>query len=281
MTMIIVKLSGGMGNQMFQYALGRSLALKYNTKLKIDLSFLNRKDMGPGFIYREYDLDLFNVKSDFTINPFRRVIKVNEPHFHYSQELINDLDVKLKDGKNIQLNGYWQTPQYFTDVENVLRLDFQFKDKVEYAQDNLISEMYTLIKNTNAVMINVRRADYLNTNFHGVMGNDFIMNGVEYLKSRVENPHFFIFSDDIEWCKENIKLDNMTIVDHNYKGHKFGYYLQLMSICKHFIIPNSTFAWWAAWLNNSPEKIVIAPKHWFTDSNINTNDIMPSDWIRL
>jgi hypothetical protein len=279
--MVIVNLSGGMGNQMFQYALGRCLSLKYNTKLKTDLSFLKRRDMGPGFIYRDYDLDLFNVISDFKINPFRKIIKVNEPHFHYSQELINDLDEKLKDGKNILLNGYWQTPKYFTDVENIIRLDFQFKEKVENAQDNLIREMYNSIKNTNSVMINVRRADYLNTDFHGVMGNDFIMNGVESIKSKVDNPHFFIFSDDIEWCKENIKLDNMTIVDHHYKGHKFGYYLQLMSTCKHFIIPNSTFAWWAAWLNNSSEKIVIAPKQWFTDKNINTNDIIPSDWMRI
>lgn len=279
--MIIVTLMGGMGNQMFQYALGRSLSLKYNTELKIDLSFLKRRDMGPGFVYRDYDLDLFKVAEDFDINPTSNVMRADEPHFHYSQDMMNAISQILPSMTNLQLNGYWQTPKYFNDFERIIRLDFQFKDKVEDSDNKSIREMYNLIKNTNSVMINVRRADYLNSNFHGVMGNDFIMNGVEIIKSKVENPHFFIFSDDIEWCKENIKLDNMTLVDHNYKGHKFGYYLQLMSTCKHFIIPNSTFAWWGAWLNNNPDKIVIAPKQWFTDNNINTNDIIPSDWIRI
>ena len=278
--MIIVTLMGGMGNQMFQYALGRSLSIKYNTELKIDLSFLNRRDMGSGFVYRDYDLDLFRVSEDFNVNPTGNVMRADEPYFHYSEDMINAIS-QILPMTNLQLNGYWQTPKYFNDIENIIRLDFQFKDKVENSEDSSIREMYNLIKNTNSVMINVRRADYLNSNFHGVMGNDFIMNGVDIIKSKVESPHFFIFSDDIEWCKENIKLDNMTLVDHNYKGHKFGYYLQLMSTCKHFIIPNSTFAWWAAWLNNSLDKIVIAPKQWFTDNNINTNDIIPSDWIRI
>lgn len=278
--MIIVTLMGGMGNQMFQYALGRSLSIKYNTELKIDLSFLNRRDMGSGFVYRDYDLDLFRVVEDFNVNPNGNVMRADEPYFHYSEDMMSAIS-QILPMTNLQLNGYWQTPKYFKDIENIIRLDFQFKDKVENSEDSSIREMYNLIKNTNSVMINVRRADYLNSNFHGVMGNDFIMNGVDIIKSKVENTHFFIFSDDIEWCKENIKLDNMTLVDHNYKGHKFGYYLQLMTTCRHFIIPNSTFAWWAAWLNNSPEKIVIAPKQWFTDSNINTNDIIPSDWIRI
>jgi hypothetical protein len=278
--MIIVTLCGGMGNQMFQYALGRNLSIKYNTELKIDLSFLKRRDMGSGFVYRDYDLDLFKVFEDFNINTNGNIMRVDEPYFHYSEDMMNAIS-KISPSTNIQLNGYWQTPKYFNDIENIIRLDFQFKDKVENSEDSSIRKMYNLIKNTNSVMINVRRSDYLNSNFHGVMGNDFIMNGVDIIKSKVDNPHFFIFSDDIEWCRDNLKIDNMTLVDHTYKGHKFGYYLQLMSTCKHFIIPNSTFAWWAAWLNNSPDKIVIAPKQWFTDSNINTNDIIPSNWIRI
>lgn len=275
--MIIVTLMGGMGNQMFQYAFAKSLSLKYNTQVKIDLSFLKRKDMGPNFIYRDYDLDIFNVTEDFEINPVGETYKANEPHFHYSSDLLNTLDNPLKNGKNIILNGYWQTPLYFDDS---LRKDFEFKDKVENTT-GIIKEMYNLIKSTNSVMINVRRTDYLNTNFHGVMGNDYIMNGVKVIESKINNPHYFIFSDDIEWCKENIKLNNMTFVDHNYKGNRFAYYLQLMSSCNHFIIPNSTFAWWAAWLNNSDDKIVISPENWFTDKNINTNDLIPKKWIKI
>ena len=271
---------GGMGNQMFQYALGRSLSIKYNTDLKIDLSFLKRKDFGSGFIYRDYDLDIFNVHEDFEVNPIGNTLGVSEPYFHFSQELIDAID-KSSVGNNFILNGYWQSPKYFNDIESIIRKDFEFKSKVKDSDDVEIKDMYDKIHGCNSVMINVRRTDYLNSNFHGIMGNDYIMNGVELIKSKITDTHFFIFSDDIEWCKDNIKLDNSTFVDHRYKGDKFSYYLQLMTTCKHFIIPNSTFAWWAVWLNNDEGKIVISPEKWFTDPNINTRDIIPSDWIRI
>jgi hypothetical protein len=130
-------------------------------------------------------------------------------------------------------------------------------------------------------MINVRRADYLNTDFHGVYGIDYIKSAVKIIESKIENPKYFIFSDDIEWCVENVNLPNMTIVNHFYKGSKFSHYLQLMMNCKHFIIPNSSFAWWSAWLSKSSDKIVIAPKRWFNRDDINTNDLIPENWIRI
>ena len=141
--------------------------------------------------------------------------------------------------------------------------------------------MYNKINSSNSVLINVRRTDFLNGDFHGVMGMDYINNAVSFIESKVDNPHYFIFSDDIEWCRDNIKLDNMAIVDHSYKGDRFGYYLQLMKSCKNFIIPNSTFAWWAAWLNENENKIVIAPKKWLNNESVNTKDLIPSNWIRI
>jgi len=276
--MIIVKLMGGMGNQMFQYAFGRALSLKYNTPLKIDLSFLKNRNMGPGFIYRDYDLDLFNVYEDFNVN-YNGVAVASEPFFHYSNELVNAI-AQVKD-RNILIDGYWQSPKYFLGLDSQIRKDFEFKNKVDDSKDDNILNMVNLITNSNSVMINVRRTDYLNTNHHGVMGLEYINNSVNIIKSKVENPKFFIFSDDIDWCKSNIVLDNMVIVDHSYKGDRFSYYLQLMMMCKNFIIPNSTFAWWAAWLNQYEDKIVIAPKKWLASDKINTNDIIPSDWIRI
>lgn len=272
--MIIVTLMGGMGNQMFQYAFARALSLRNEVPFKIDLSFLKRRDMGPNFVYRNYDLDLFNVVEDFNIigRDVDNLLKMGEPHFHYSTTLPYMFDFKKH---NVHINGYWQSPRYFYDFDKQIREDFKFKNPIKD------SEILTSIRNTNSVMINVRRADYLTTNYHGVMDMTYINSAVDLIKSKVDNPHFFIFSDDIEWCKENIKLDNMTIVDHSYKGDRFGDYLQLMISCNHFIIPNSTFAWWAAWLNENPEKIVIAPKKWFTDSKINTDDLIPQNWIRI
>jgi hypothetical protein len=120
----------------------------------------------------------------------------------------------------------------------------------------------------------------IHTDFHGVMGNDYIMRAVDIIESKIENPTYFIFSDDVEWCKENIHLKNMKIVDHSYAGEKFNYYLQLMISCKHFIIPNSSFAWWSAWLNTNSDKIVIAPKNWF-NVDIDTSDLIPDNWIRI
>jgi hypothetical protein len=151
---------------------------------------------------------------------------------------------------------------------------------VESSNPHTLS-LLTNIRESNSVMINVRRADYLNTDFHGVFGMDYINSAVKIVESKVENPKYFIFSDDIEWCIENIDLPNMTIVNHSYKGPKFSHYLQLMMNCKHFIIPNSSFAWWSACLNQNTDKIVIAPKRWFNRDDINTIDLIPDNWLRI
>lgn len=279
--MIVVTLMGGMGNQMFQYAFGRSLSIKYNMPLKIDLSFLKRRDMGPNFTYRNYDLDLFNIEEDFNIEIDKKsIVKINEPHYHYSSQLIESIDNFNKNNTIFLINGYWQSPLYFNEYGTQIREDFTFKNKIEDS-DDYIKSMLDEIKSTNSVLLNVRRTDYLNNNYHGVMGNEYLNKGVELIESKIENPHYFIFSDDIDWCKENINYNNMTIVDHTYKGDRFDYYLQLMKNCKHFIIPNSSFAWWAAWLSSNSDKIVITPSQWFTDKKINTSDLIPKNWIKI
>jgi hypothetical protein len=179
------------------------------------------------------------------------------------------------------IDGYWQSIKYFAEFESVIKSDFTFKSLVDDSSDDKIQSMLNDIRMTNSVMLNIRRTDFLNTDFHGVMGLEYINKSTELLESKIDNPKYFIFSDDIEWCKENINLNNMVIVDHSYKGDRFSYYLQLMKECKNFIIPNSSFAWWSAWLSDSPNKIVIAPKKWLTDESIDTSDLIPSDWIRI
>lgn len=279
--MIIVTLMGGMGNQMFQYSLAKSLSIKNNIPFKIDLSFLKNRNMGSDFVYRDYDLDIFNISPDFDINKsdVEGLINLKEPTYHYCEEIMDF--VQQHSNENIRIEGYWQTPKYFRGIEDEIRKDFLFIEPIEKNKDTNIISMLDDILSSNSIMINVRRTDYLNTNFHGVMGNDYITNACKLIESKVDNPKYFIFSDDIDWCIDNIKLDNMVIVDHTYKGNKFGTYLQLMKSCKNFIIPNSSFAWWAAWLNEDYNKIVIAPKMWFTDSNIDTSDLIPSNWIRI
>ena len=278
--MIAIKLMGGLGNQMFQYAIGRRISLEQNVPLKLDLSFLSRRDMGQNFIYRDYDLGIFILNSDLDpITP--KVLTINQPYYHHAPEIIAVANNMLQAGKHILLEGYWQTPKYFESCEKQLRDDFNFRNKVQETDKSHILDLLGVIETTDSVMVNIRRADYLNTNFHGVMGMEYVKQASRLISERVKNPKYFVFSDDIEWCLANIHLPNVTFVNHTYAGKKFEYYMQLMKACKHFIIPNSTFAWWTAWLNTSPEKIVIAPKKWFNDPNINTIDLVPSDWIRI
>ena len=276
--MIITRLAGGLGNQMFQYAFARALSIKYKTNLKIDLSFLKNRNMGPNFTYRNYELDIFNVVEDFN-STFENCIRFDEPHLNYSKEIVDNINRQID--KDIMIDGYWQSVKYFEESKSVIKSDFTFKSLVDDSSVDKIKLMLDDIRSTNSVMLNIRRTDFLNNDFHGVMGLDYINKSTELLESKIDNPKYFIFSDDIEWCEENIKLNNMVIVDHSYKGDRFSYYLQLMKECKNFIIPNSSFAWWSAWLSDSPNKIVIAPKKWFTNESINTSDLIPSDWIRI
>ena len=271
---------GGLGNQMFQYAVARNLSLRHGVELRLDLSFLQNRNLGPGFIYRDYDLGLFNINTRFDIDFSKINTKSNQPNFHYSQNYMDNLSDLLLSGKSILIEGYWQSPLFFKENDSQIKKDFEFLNKVENDNGDIL-EMYNHIRTSNSVMMNVRRTDYLNNNFHGVLGMDYLNRSKKLLEERVGKTHLFVFSDDIEWCKENIKFENMTLVDHKFKGDKFGTYLQLMISCKHFIIANSTFAWWAAYLNQGSNKVVIAPKRWFTDNNINTNDLIPSNWIRI
>jgi len=273
---IISRLLGGLGNQMFQYAIGRYLSLKYNVELKLDTELLLWRSTDPNYVpggvYRNYDLDIFkNINAE--VGNFKGGMKIIEPHFHFYPNILDILD----NNKDVYLEGYWQTYKYFESISDIIKKDFTFKNKLSGSSENLMKE----IQNTNSVLINVRRTDYLNKNFHGIMGNEYIMKGVDIIKSKIDDPHYFIFSDDIKWCEENIKLDNMTIVDHSHKGDRFDFYFQLMIECKHFIIPNSSFGWWAAWLNKDNEKIVIAPIKWFNNDYMNTNDLIPQNWIRI
>jgi hypothetical protein len=284
--MIVVRLIGGIGNQMFQYAFARMLSIKYGMDIKIDLSLLKRRDMGSNFVYRDYDMNIFNIVESFNFDLNKKYIVINEPHFHYSPDLVYNIDNLLFEKKSDVLLafGYWQSVKYFKDFEKEIRKEFTFKYSIEDSNNNEIKDILNRIDSSNSVMINVRRKEYLNSSHHGVISVDYINKASEIIKSKVDNIEYYVFSDDIEWCKDNIKLENVHFMDKYFledMGFKFNYYLQLMSRCKHFIISNSTFAWWSAWLNNSEDKIVIAPKRWLLDEKINTSDIIPENWIKI
>lgn len=292
--MIYMRLKGGMGNQMFQYATGLALARRAESELTLDLSNLLYRNKGKDFVYRKYDLDVFRVAPAFLtspkvltpimnlrINPLSKAVRrwvtrgipvVKEPHFHFAPQLLSDVR------PDTIYEGWFQSPRYFAEVEQEVRQAFRFSREVIPES----RELLVRIQATNAVCLNVRRTDFLKVDTLNATDLAYFLRGAAYLAERLENPHFFVFSDDVAWCRENIKLSHATeFVDHEHKGFKFGNYLQLMTNCRHFLIPNSSFAWWATWLNTNPDKMVVAPKMWFTDPEIDTSDLVPADWVRL
>lgn len=296
--MIVVKLMGGLGNQMFQYAFAKNLAIKNNTVLKVDLSFLLDRTPRENFIFREYDLGIFNlnveqIKKDELqqfLAPrrqsfFDRVLGKKKIDTQIIKEQFFYFDAtNISTKENIYIEGYWQTEKYFKEIESTIKNDFSF----QYPLSELETTLNNQIRSTNSICVNFRRTDFVNlknsADTHGVTEMDYYEHAIQLIAEKVYEPHFYIFSDDIEWCKENIKLNYpMTFVDHQYKGIKFSSYLQLMKNCKHFIIPNSTFAWWAAWLAENENKVVIAPKNWFKDEILQnqTDDIIPTGWISI
>lgn len=267
--MIITKLQGGLANQLFQFAYGKSLSLKYNTPLYIDNSFYMSHQFGS--TKRNFSLNKFP-NLDYTIMPNERNIslwnnenkKVNtriNDNFHYKE-------LKYNENSNYYLDGYWQSEKYFKEISDIL------KKELSPSEEDLI-RLKEIIPN-NSVSLHIRRTDYVTSNgFHPVQS-------IEYYKKALsligDYENIVVFSDDIPWCKENLKFDSMIFID----GYDDVEDLWLMSLCDHNIIANSSFSWWGAWLNNNPNKKVIAPKNWFgKQSNLNQSDIIPDSWIKI
>ncbi|MEN6461043.1 MAG: alpha-1,2-fucosyltransferase [Syntrophomonas sp.] len=276
--MIIVRLKGGLGNQLFQYALGRKIALIHNTVLKFDISFYEQEGI------RSYDLTHFNIIENIAtqneINRIRGKIclhkdryncpVVEEPFFPYNPRIIQVPN-------NVYLDGYWQSEKYFLDIEDILRREFT----VKYPLKGLNQSLADTIKNCNSVALHIRRGDYVTNpeNFviFGVCSWEYYKNCIEQLTAQVTSPHFFIFSDDPQWVLNNIHLPYpTTFVVHNQDKNYED--LRLMSMCRHNIIANSSFSWWGAWLNTNPNKMVFAPARWFVTTSLDTRDVIPLTW---
>ncbi|MDD4049999.1 MAG: alpha-1,2-fucosyltransferase [Candidatus ainarchaeum sp.] len=288
--MIIVRLSGGVGNQMFQYAAAKSLAIAKNTSLEIDIN--NFKHYTNNF--RVYNLNYFNITSKINNNKIIRIYsnkyvyyllrKTNkfllnfilniyfEPKHYFNQ---NFFDLS----KNTYLIGYFQSELYFKSIFKTICSEFKFK----VIFDSLLVDKVK--SKPSSVSIHVRRGDYLNSKIcseFNVCNLDYFYKGINLISKKITNPYFFIFSDDVMWCKKNLKIPfPHYFVEGDNKDTSLRD-LQLMSLCKHNIISNSTFSWWGAYLNQNENKIVIAPKIWFNHSDKSYyKDIVPDNWIKI
>lgn len=297
--MIVVKLQGGLGNQMFQYALGRALQRRNGGELALDLTLLLDRFPRSKVVFRDYDLDIFGIQPRLTLlSQLSRCLPIPLLYLRggsaltrlqdwagfqrYVRGTVEFREEVLEARGNVYLDGHWQSPKYFASSEEILRREFQVKAALSPAGERLAAQ----IASSDSICVNVRRGDYVtlqaSMDIHGFVGKEYYERGVERIAPSLKKPHIFVTSDDVDWCRENLRFNYpTTVLGHEYQGYKFGEYLTLMSRCKHFLIPNSTFAWWAAWLSPSPDKIVVCPRDWFRDSKFDSSDLIPSTWIRI
>jgi hypothetical protein len=289
-----IKLWGGIGNQLFQYGFGL-----YISKLKNeDISFFtskSKKNKLPQISHLITDLP---IASD-------EYLKENNYYFHTEfEERINRKLIQLcpilnrkvlveqkmgylqdiSDRFNI-FDGYWQSYKYLINIEKAIAKHINF-NSIKY---NKIAEIDD-IENTNSVSIHIRRGDYLsiaNRKIFHECKSDYYEKSIEYIKKNIKNPIFYVFSNEIEWAKENLfnsqeKNNNFIFIDNSKLDNSDLLDLYLMSLCKHNIIANSTFSWWGGWLNANPNKIIIAPLLWYNGKlNKYIHDLIPNNWIRF
>ncbi|NTE04803.1 alpha-1,2-fucosyltransferase [Agrobacterium tumefaciens] len=291
--MIIIKIKGGLGNQMFQYAVAS--AMNKSTTVYFDQTFLNNQKISSDvFTARKYELAIFKRLNAKNANPF--IIKALYTQKKYYALLrtfltkinlfksIDDNNIKTELEKShyfmlVYLEGYFQNPSYFENIRENLLHDFTFPQLSNLGR----AYLKNIKRISHAASIHVRRGDFLKkkiASIHGILDLSYYHDAKDYLAGQVDNPHFFIFSDDANWCKENFSfIENSTIVS-NLEPWEDMY---LMTVCQHHIIANSTFSWWGAWLSTNKKQINIAPKNWFKDPQLNLvyQNIIPKNWIKL
>jgi hypothetical protein len=274
---------GGLGNQMLQYAIGRNLTIKKNLEhLWIDLSWYHNTKNDPFF--REFELNKLNTKYKtldhknviwklrFTnhfksVNPFKYTDVIEKEYALFDPTI-------LESGNNILLQGFFPSYKYFSDIKETLQTELVPKQKMNSANLGALDK----IKSVNSVSVHFRRGDYALTGVHGILDKSYYERALIYLSKKFENIELFIFSDEPEWVAQNMYFEfPYHIMDFN-KGDSNYFDLELMKNCKHNIIANSTFSWWAAWLNPNSEKIVVAPKHWL-NVDINKMQNIPEGWM--
>jgi hypothetical protein len=290
--MIITHLLGGLGNQMFQYALGRALSIQLNQPLRLDVfDFANYRlhhgfelsrifegamevasseDMQKVLAFRAFPI-VRRLLSRQELAVFRGKNFVVEPCFQYWNGI-------SQVPQNVYLKGYWQSDKYFKEIVNTLRSDFLFKLPMSYINQMTADK----IEQCNSVSLHVRRGDYVQNGnvmpVHALCSIEYYQMAIGQIARQVRQPVFFIFSDDIAWVKEKLNIDfPCQFVDHNHGTESYND-MRLMSLCRHHIIANSSFSWWGAWLGQGSGQNVFYPKNWFNNPTYDICDLIPELW---
>jgi hypothetical protein len=254
---------------MFQYAMARAISIRLKCDFKLNTNRVTNVPLS------RYNLCLWKgVNNEITSD---------EPNKIIEQDLPYNLALVSKINKESSLLGYWQTEKYFSEIKGILQEEFKPREPLN--DFGIEMEKRILEAGDRSVFLTVRRTDYVTSTFHGVLSMDYYHKAISYISDRVKDPVIFVFSDEPEWCKENLHFPHETIIAGNYDMStpthmgREDQELWLMIQCKHAIMANSSYSWWGAWLNDTG--IVIGPKNWFLGNSKDHSDIMPSRWIKI
>lgn len=292
---IIAQLQGGLGNQLFQYAAARSLALRHQVPLLLDQSWFTQsyEDVTP----RDPLLSLLNTKGSLIsyepavarpkrirriaqrllpINPY---IYLEKTPYRYDPLLVRISPYKHQ---HLYLMGYWQSFRYFESIRSTLQSEISPIAPLDPHYQGYLEQ----IQQGNATLVHVRRGDYVHLSsaakVHGFLGLDYYQRGMDMLLARDPNLRFFVFSDDLSWAQENLPHQNrITFIKSLDRSDAVIQELELMSYCDQFLIANSSLSWWAAWLAKRGDSSVLCPKQWTTDATILWDDLLPPHWQRI
>lgn len=288
---IIVKIFGGLGNQMFQYAMGRALALRHSAPLYLDTKWYATQSKGDH--PRTFQLAFFpgvilNLKTIYSNPPtvYERIWEkiteslfvskvITEPHYHYWKEI-------EAVRPPASLKGYWQSEKYFYCYSDIIRQDFN----LPALPKGVVSDMARHISATqHSVSVHIRRGDYISNNeancHHGVLGAEYYNSALRNIFKSCGKITLFLFSDEPQWVQQNFDCCGhySILVDLGLTNAPY-YDMHLMSLCQHHVIANSSFSWWGAWLASS-KGMTFAPQRWFANEAIDTSDVCPHRWVRI
>jgi len=294
--LIISSLNGGLGNQLFQYAAGKSLALSNCTDHVLDISKY-KDEAFSNQTPRNLDILDFNISSKFAVD--QDLIKLRPSNFVLSRTLRSFKNKFLKKyyldwhpeifsaGNNLYLDGYFQCEKYFIEIFQELRNEFTLRERYLLSIAHILNEMRS---GQPSISIHVRRGDYVNNlrirHIYDICTLDYYVRATKELLRRYPNARLFLFSDDVNWVQSNMPIfknvtlisDMKTISGENLRPSQEMF---LMSQCDHHIIANSSFSWWGAYLNVSPSKLVIAPNLWNRSKLFPQKEILPEAWLRF
>jgi len=293
--MVIAQITGGLGNQLFQYAAAKALSIHHQVPLLLEVSSFYRTELPDLEVPRDFELFNFTGITEKIISPEELASLIDlkkttvlpkmimpaykkdiytEPYYHFDKNF-------FKSKKKVLLKGGWQSEKYFKSYEKEVRNNLHLKS----ALVERVIEKANALKIENSVAVHVRRGDYLRKKiiheWHGVMEKDYYAKAFETLDSKTKNLKVYYFTDDTDWVSKNLlPLQRGEIVSGNIAQTHYED-LYLMSHCRNNLIANSSFSWWGAWLNEHTNKIVIAPKKWFGNGPKDTQDIIPEKWYKV